>query len=535
MPLEQYANFYATTLSGAITNAATSLVVAAAPPGGLTTRWRLRIDSEIMLVTAVAGTTLTVTRGAEGTTAASHANGATVEAVLTAAGAKAAGSVGMGTANVRDYGAVGDGVTDDTAAIAAALASSTDVYVPPGTYVTGPIVLTHKQTLRGAGWQSILLLKANSNAHFVSNYVGLSAGQADAQQVQIRDIVIDGNRSNQGAGDWHGIHLDRGTYDVEELFDPRHFVHNVFVRYTKGVGVWSLGRETMLSHVHCHNANGDGFYIGEDHWVNGCSSSYAGGNGYRFTGQSVQVTNCKAWYAGRNSQAASTTRDGFYAAGSGAGSIAFAGCVAQDNARHGFAFDTTKNMTLSGCIADSNGATNSAGVGFDIWASTNIVIQGLAWDRDNVTPGYATYRQKYAVQIRQGSAQCSITVIDDGNQSGAVTGDAVDGNVIRIDAQEGGQTLAYAATITPDPYKGQTIKVALTGNVTVAATTRHHVGARMTFVFKQDATGGRTVTWNAQYKANWTPNTAANLRNAITFEFDGTNWLQLSDATGLPA
>jgi hypothetical protein len=38
-------------------------------------------------------------------------------------------------ANVRDFGAVGDGVADDTAAIQAALASGASrVYIPQGTY-----------------------------------------------------------------------------------------------------------------------------------------------------------------------------------------------------------------------------------------------------------------------------------------------------------------------------------------------------------------------------------------------------------------
>ena len=58
-----------------------------------------------------------------------------------------------GSVNVRQFGAVGDGVTDDTAAIQAAIdARLGPVYLPIGTYLTtSPIELRHNTVLRGAG------------------------------------------------------------------------------------------------------------------------------------------------------------------------------------------------------------------------------------------------------------------------------------------------------------------------------------------------------------------------------------------------
>jgi hypothetical protein len=87
MATENLANFTAaTTLAAAITTTnGTSLTVTssatfpAAP-------FRVVIDTELMLVTVVSGTTWTVTRGVESTTAATHASGTAVYAVLTAAG-----------------------------------------------------------------------------------------------------------------------------------------------------------------------------------------------------------------------------------------------------------------------------------------------------------------------------------------------------------------------------------------------------------------------------------------------------------------
>lgn len=83
---ERYANNPASTLNGAINNSVTTLVVTSATGFSTQPNFRLLIDSEYLLVTAVAGASFTVTRGIEGSTAASHSNGAAVTQLLTAGG-----------------------------------------------------------------------------------------------------------------------------------------------------------------------------------------------------------------------------------------------------------------------------------------------------------------------------------------------------------------------------------------------------------------------------------------------------------------
>lgn len=89
MPLELYANNALTTLNGAITSGATTLQVTSAVGFSSavlgTSQFRLAVENELMLVTQTSGTTFTVVRGAEGTTAAAHASGVAVYEVLTAA------------------------------------------------------------------------------------------------------------------------------------------------------------------------------------------------------------------------------------------------------------------------------------------------------------------------------------------------------------------------------------------------------------------------------------------------------------------
>lgn len=69
-----------TTLSGSITSGATTLTVASAAGFPAANPFSIQIDSEIMSVTAGMGTTTwTVSRGVNGTTAASHTSGVSVD------------------------------------------------------------------------------------------------------------------------------------------------------------------------------------------------------------------------------------------------------------------------------------------------------------------------------------------------------------------------------------------------------------------------------------------------------------------------
>jgi len=80
---EQFANNAADTLNGAINNSVTSLAVNSASEFPTDGNFRIIIESEILLVTAVSTNTFTVVRGQEGTTAASHSSGAVVTQILT--------------------------------------------------------------------------------------------------------------------------------------------------------------------------------------------------------------------------------------------------------------------------------------------------------------------------------------------------------------------------------------------------------------------------------------------------------------------
>ncbi len=86
---EQLKNFGLTALNGAINNSTTSITVvdgSVFPASGVFT---VIVDSELMRVTARSSNTLTVVRGEEGSTAASHSDGAGVRNIQTARGFEA--------------------------------------------------------------------------------------------------------------------------------------------------------------------------------------------------------------------------------------------------------------------------------------------------------------------------------------------------------------------------------------------------------------------------------------------------------------
>ena len=84
MSKEQFANTAVSVLASAMTDSAVALVVASASRFPTTPQFRILVDDELMLVTALSGATFTVTRAIENTTAVAHAANATVTHMVTA-------------------------------------------------------------------------------------------------------------------------------------------------------------------------------------------------------------------------------------------------------------------------------------------------------------------------------------------------------------------------------------------------------------------------------------------------------------------
>ena len=196
--------------------------------------------------------------------------------VGTGAATRSAGDKLADFISVKDFGAVGDGLSDDTTAIQNALAAHDAVLIPHGTYlISNTIVIGGRQSLMGLGQLSIIEcqddgfnaveMRANnaviSNLRIEGGAVGIKLFGEDAECTQniIRDvqiigadigILLDGHDDGNKPCYWnnfsnvlieqpgtHGVHLTKtGAGDTPNA----NKFHRVRV-YSKGAGTSGSG------------------------------------------------------------------------------------------------------------------------------------------------------------------------------------------------------------------------------------------------------------------------------------------------------
>jgi parallel beta-helix repeat protein len=208
--------------------------------------------------------------------------------------------------DVTALGAVGDGVTDDSAAIRAAIAAGSAIYFPAGTYLVsrdgandwairvpaGKTLFTHSRN------HSIIALADGQNCHTI---------WAAGDSIEFRNLGIDGNKQNQDGSetkngllvagsniaikdclfrncDRNGVYLAAGTslaqvtgnhaHDCDyagiycavngSLFNSKIIIANNICHDTGNAGIASAGSEIItLGNICFNNGNGEGAVLAD--------------------------------------------------------------------------------------------------------------------------------------------------------------------------------------------------------------------------------------------------------------------------------
>ncbi|MBE7414985.1 MAG: hypothetical protein HS130_07090 [Deltaproteobacteria bacterium] len=118
-----------------------------------------------------------------------------------------------GWVDARDYGAKGDGVTDDTAALQAAISAGKIIYIPAGKYlVTAPLNVRGWRIIYGAGRDSTVLKAGNWLSDFVIKSVDGNSRRWMPYSV-ISDLTIDGGSSASALGGIYASYITQWVFE----------------------------------------------------------------------------------------------------------------------------------------------------------------------------------------------------------------------------------------------------------------------------------------------------------------------------------
>ncbi|HEX8626182.1 MAG TPA: glycosyl hydrolase family 28-related protein [Allosphingosinicella sp.] len=232
--------------------------------------------------------------------------------------------------NIRDFGAEGDGTTDDTDAFEAAIYEALPgedkihIFIPPGNYLLSRQIIPRRQIeLVGAGMEVARLTFKNLASSNATMRGAIALGiytTIDTYTMNPNNYpVAPSNEYAAGGADFSSV---RHLAIFIEGTRPSDFHH----------GIWCAARATV-DNVHVQNGGfkflGGMLTVGTGTVAGNANMSY--------------VANCRSFYA---------TQDGFFTDGSDANAITFIGCKAWAPDRIGFHEASAFGNLYSGCLRE---------------------------------------------------------------------------------------------------------------------------------------------------------------------------------------
>jgi len=323
--------------------------------------------------------------------------------------------VGLSMINVGNYGARGDGRTDDTAAINSAMSACVAralphngcvLYFPAGVYITTGLTLRSYVNMKGDGWgTSVLMLKSHTAADVLTVPV-------DAFNFSISGLTLDGNSGRGGTGNCFFV-APTSTQPAE---------WNTANKRTAPVNAqkWGHVEEVMFSHcsvdgIHINAFNYMLFFDNFYAFDNGVYGLYTEGTNSGFTNFQIERNGTAGIHlAGSNDRFTSGeviwnggtagTEAAVYVSGS---RNIITAVETEDSYTNGF-FDKGSDNVFMGCISDSNGyaqknvnASSRVASGFVIAGSGSVYIGDKVTSyRGRLQDGNFTTEWPYSLERR---------------------------------------------------------------------------------------------------------------------------------------
>lgn len=341
--------------------------------------------------------------------------------------------------NVLDFGATGDGTTDDTAVVQAAIDAGGPVYFPAGgRYVVSGLTLPSGACLLGGGMggyvknyspvnqpvvpssqRAVLVLKPAANGHAVTIPVGTSNGL-------ISNLEIDGNKANQSSGSGAGIYLA----DASQAEESQWKFNRVYVHDTRQhglyIGVNRMGTQTHQSvYFQCGTSDttgGSGIVVkGSDATIDTCLVGVAWADSVLVQADVTRLVNSETF---SNVLTATTAGNGVTIA-DGVSRCVLNGNTFDRSAGHGvyMGFDAINNTLIGNVFHSNSQKTNGSAFHLIIKAGGGGTYNNLAIGNQFARndPGASSNKPTYAIYVDTGAQLYGhgLNVFDAGSYSSA--------------------------------------------------------------------------------------------------------------------
>lgn len=467
--------------------------------------------------------------------------------------------------NVLDFGAVGDGVADDTAAIQAAINSlptqtsnlsligeGGQVFFPFGTYkITSSIDI-------GSNKRSVELIGAGKGRSIINvafdgvgiNVFGIDTGAGYTKNFVLRDMRLQSTTVTGQTAGTKLLSIKYSTYfNIERCWFQGETYNAISIED-------ALDGRIVDVRIDTANVLGQGFF-------NAIELIRVGSLG---SPNQITIDQCYIEDSFNSAIRAQTAEK-----------LVICNSLIQSNERNGIFFDQCNSVHIHDNYFESNGQSSTINCG-DILDGTSPALnlsRNFRIDNNHfsIDASSTTFYVLYASDIRgltfsendlRGGTQQSIVILSDSKAVrvsdnlatndpsitlNVATNQIIWSNNRLVDGvywsgytdteaetyyNASSEISTYPATVTPNRKLGKIIDYrVIAGDVTIGIPIgASDAGTIMTIAWQQDSSGGRTVTFNAIYRRASALSTTANQRNILTFFNNGTQLIEMSSAIG---